>query len=107
METTSSQRAPMLAGLLIPGAGQAIRGDLLSAVGVFVATVFFWMAAVIELIVANQSGYPAPLVIIDALQQLNAPLTILPQLVFAVLCALTMHIGAAILAARAAPNPTA
>ena len=100
MNTAAPDRRSLIAGLLLPGAGQVLRGDLLSGFGVLIGTAFFWMAAVVELIVANQSGYPAPLVLTEALAGLTAPLTILPQLVYAALCALTLHIGAAVIAGR-------
>lgn len=95
-----TDRRPLIAGLLLPGAGQALRGDWLSAGALFVACGFFWLAATIELIVMNQSGYPAPLVIPHALAALQAPLTIVPQLVYAIIVALTLHIGGAIVAWR-------
>lgn len=62
------------------------------------------MAAIIELIVANQTGYPAPLIIGDALANLSPPLVILPQLIYALVCALTLHIGAAVMAGRQPPT---
>ena len=93
-------RRPLIAGLLLPGAGQAVRGDWLSAIALLIATCFFWLAALIELIVMNRGGYPAPLVIPEALAALQAPLTIVPQLVYAIILALTLHVGGAVLAWR-------
>jgi len=92
--------------LIFPGAGQLLRGEYLSALGVLVGSSFFWLAAIIELVVANQSGYPAPLVLIDAISDLHWPLTILPQLVYASICAITLHVGAAVMAGRAELPPT-
>ncbi|MCO4761929.1 MAG: hypothetical protein KC502_10520 [Myxococcales bacterium] len=101
MIDSQHDRSILIAGLLVPGAGQLLRKDYVSALALLAATLFFWLAAAIELIVANQAGYPAPLVLMEALAALQPPLTVLPQLVYAVVCALTMHVGGAWLASRA------
>ncbi len=88
-------RRALSAGLLLPGAGQALRGDWLSGAAVALATLFFWLAAAIEVVVHNRDGYPAPLALWEALGELSWPLTLVPQLAYAVVCALSVHVGAA------------
>jgi hypothetical protein len=90
----------LLCGLLLPGGGQLWRRDGWSALMVMVATVFFWLSATLELVVNNRDGFPAPMVLGEALANLPAEKTIVPHLLVAIVYAMTIQIGAAIFAAR-------
>lgn len=98
---TARQRRARLLGLLLPGLGQASHGDWLAATCVAAGTAFFWLAALLELIVHNRRGYPAPLNLLDEISALHWPLQIVPDAPVAVVFALTLHIGAAWVAGTA------
>lgn len=93
--TPATRRRARLLGLLFPGLGQASHGDWLAAACVAGGTVFFWLAALLELIVQNRRGYPAPLNLLDEISALHWPLQIVPDAPVAVVFALTLHVGAA------------
>ncbi len=92
------RRRARLAGMLLPGAGQLMHGDFVGASCVAIGTVALWLYAALELLVPNQAGSLASLHLLEALTSLRAPLTVLPDMVVAALLALTVHVGAALLA---------
>ena len=95
MDAQRQRKRARLIGILIPGAGQLVSRDPLSAALVLLGTLFFWTAAALELVVPNHAGYPAPLQLFAALAELTPLITLVPDLVFAVVLALTLHLGAA------------
>lgn len=97
---SSTTRKPLAraAGLLLPGAGQALHGDWVAAMMIALATAFLWLAAALEVIVHNRSGFPAPLHLWAELGALRWPVTIVPEIPVVVIFALTLHIGSAWLA---------
>ncbi len=97
----------MVAGLVLPGAGQWLRREWSSGLLVLIATSFFWLCALLELVVNNMRAYPAPLRLFAELSMMQSPIRLVPQVVVAVLFALTLHIGAAMLAARPPRGDTA
>ena len=100
MKAPRTHYGVLLCGLLLPGGGQVWRRDGWSALMVLVATAFFWLSATLELVVNNRDGFPAPMVLGEALANLPAEKTIVPHLIVAIVYAMTIHIGAAIFAAR-------
>ena len=98
---TSSSPAAWL-GLIVPGFAQALRGELGSAAGVFVATSFFWLTALTIFVVTNTQAPGPPLHLLNALSHIDPPFKVMPQVIYAVVCALTLQIGATLLGRRVA-----
>ncbi|MEY3012000.1 MAG: hypothetical protein RIT45_735 [Pseudomonadota bacterium] len=92
------RRRARLLGLLLPGGGQLVHGDVLAAAGVLLGVAFLLLACSLELVVHNRTGYPAPLVLFRELGALKSPLTVVPDAPVALIFALVLHVGAAILA---------
>lgn len=103
--TRGGGRRALILGLLLPGGGQLALGDLPAAIAVLFGVLFLWLSAVLEFVVPNYDGYPAPLNLLEAFGRLTAPLAVLPQLVVAVIFAVALHIGAAAFAARSPAAP--
>ena len=96
----AADTAALAAGLLLPGGGQMLRGELLAGLFVLLGTCFFWLCAALELVVNNMRGYPAPLKLWDELAALKSPLTLVPHVIVAILFAIALHTGAAWFASR-------
>lgn len=92
--------AALIAGLLWPGGGQLVLGDLWSAACVGLAFAFLLLCCGLELAVPNYDAYPAPFVLPEVLGQLKAPLQVVPQLIVGAVFAVSLHVGAAIFASR-------
>ena len=90
----------MLCGLLWPGGGQLLLGDLWSAACILLGVAFLLLCCGLELTVPNYDGYPAPFDIFNVLVGLKPPLRVVPQLVVGSVYACALHIGAAIFAAH-------
>ena len=99
-------RRKLTCGLLFPGGGQIATGDVFAAGLVLISTAFLWMTAVLELVVNNMHGYPAPLHLAAEIAKLKSPLTIVPHIIVAIILALTVHIGAAWFAAKETSDAT-
>ena len=102
MMKTTAQRdmTRFWAGLALPGGGQVLAGDRLGGLFVLLGVLFCWLSAVLELVVNNMRGYPAPLHLGKELAALQSPIAVVPHVIVAVLFALALHIGAAWFAAR-------
>jgi hypothetical protein len=87
---------PLVVGLLLPGAGLLLRGQVIAGLLAAAATAFFAWSGVLALIVANRNGYPAPLDPWSALAGLEKPIAWPPQVIVAWLFALAVHLTAAI-----------
>ncbi|GEM_PF-3542052 len=101
-DTTQRDTGALTMGLLVPGAGQLKQGEVIGALFVLIGTCFFWLSAALELVVNNMNTHPAPLHLLEELADLSAPVRVVPHVIVAVLFALTLHIGAAVLAWRKA-----
>lgn len=105
--STELDKGVFALGLLIPGAGQLRRGDFYAAFVVLLSTTFLWSAATLEVVVNNMRGYPAPLDLGKELAALKSPLIVVPHVIVAVICAVSMHAGAAWFAARSSARDAA
>tara|TARA_B100001094_G_C17892880_1_gene652586 strand:+ start:71 stop:460 length:390 start_codon:yes stop_codon:yes gene_type:complete len=84
-------------GLIIPGFAQLTRGQWGSALGVFFAASFFWLTSLTILVVTNTDTPGPPLHLVNALSHLRQAPTVMPQLIYALVCALSLQVGAVLL----------
>ncbi len=98
----------LVAGLLVPGGGQLMLGDWKSAFFVLFGVAFLMLSFGLELTVPNYDGYPAPFVLTARLASLSSPLRVVPQLIVVGVFTVSLHVGAALYAARSwgAPPPS-
>ncbi len=101
LASAERRRRARLLGLVLPGGGQLVHGDVLAAIGVLLGVVFFVLTCSLELVVHNRTGYPAPLVLLREVGALKPPLTVVPDAPVALIFALVLHFGAAIMAGSA------
>lgn len=95
-------RVRLLAGLLVPGLGPALRGDWLTALLVLWAVAFLGGMALVALIVHHLAGYPVPFDLFGMLAALPWPMPVPPEVAFAGVAALSVHVLVALGAARSA-----
>ncbi len=90
----------LAAGLLLPGGGLLVRRRWVDGLLCAAGAAFLVLCGLIDLVVSNRMGYPAPMHVFTELGSLPSPLRVGPTVPVALIFGLAIHLTGAWLAAR-------